>query len=194
MILTLWEDDKEQNVAPGYQAFPVNSASGGLNAFLFHPACCASPRFQPPATLTIGNVKREGLFLQYLQPHWKQWVPGMLGRRLCWWECQLRFAGPKGSGGLSKPWIRTQAAGCSSEPTAKLSEVCLVLLGTRCKPILCLLEEELARLLLHTQQLWGYSFPLFSKILLLEHNFKRSILITCFHLLYSLFTSSGLSK
>lgn len=46
-------DDKEENAAPGYQAFAANSASDCLNVFLFHSACCASPHFQLPATTTM---------------------------------------------------------------------------------------------------------------------------------------------
>jgi len=57
-------DDKEQNAAPGYQAFSANSASDCLN--VFHSACCASPHFQLPATMAIWNVKRERSLLWYL--------------------------------------------------------------------------------------------------------------------------------
>lgn len=115
VIVVPWMDDKEQHAAPGCQAFSANSASDCLNVFLFHSACCASPRVQPPATTTTWNVKRERLFLQYLSPNWKQQVPETLGKRLFWRDCQLRFAGPKGSGGLNKLWMGSRAAGRLSE-------------------------------------------------------------------------------
>ena len=53
VIVMPWTDGNDQNAAPGYQAFTANSASDCLNVFLFHSACCASPRFQLPATTTI---------------------------------------------------------------------------------------------------------------------------------------------